>query len=210
MRRFLPIIIASLAALCAALFIISRPAANAEDQPKAAGEIAVIDMDGVLVKYKKYQRQNDAVTARQNAFADEIKEFEKQVEELKRKRDSYAEGSAEWWNNDKEYQKASAEMESKTQRAQAEIDKLDNDLFLDVLDDIDSAMKEYCPAHSIKIVLWEKRVKLDQPTVQDRANVFSQLNVLYADKELDITAAIAEILNKKFDEGNKTQVNPQP
>jgi Skp family chaperone for outer membrane proteins len=210
MRRFLPIIIASLAALCAALLVISRPAANAEDQPKAADEIAVIDMDGALVKYKKYQQQNDAITVRQNALTDEIKAFEKQAEELKRKRDSFAEGSAEWWNNDREYQKAVAELENKTQHAQAEIDKMDNDLFLDVLNDIDAAMKEYCPAHSIKIVLWEKRVKLDQPTVQERANIFSQLNVLYADKELDITTAITEILNNKFDEADKTQVNPQP
>ena len=210
MRRFLPIIIVSLAAVCAALFIFSRTVARAEDQPKTTSEIAVIDMDGVLVAYKKYQQQNDAITARQNALSDEIKEGEKQLEELKHKRDSYAEGSPEWWNNDKEYQKANAELENKTQRAQAEIDKLDNELFVNILNDIQSAMEEYCPAHSIKIVLWKKKVDLNQPTVADRAKVFSQLNVLYVDKGLDITPAITEILNKKFDEENKTQVNPQP
>jgi Skp family chaperone for outer membrane proteins len=231
MRRFLPIAAVCLAALCAALFVFSHAAVKADDQPKpasetapantdapaapsnpeatrAASEIAVIDMDGVLVNYKKYKQQNDAITARQNALTEEIKAGEQKVEELKRKRDAYAEGSQEWWNNDKEYQKAAAELESKTQQAQAEIDKLDNDLFVDILNDIDNAMSKYCPERSIKIVLWKKKVDLNQPTAADRARVFSQLNVLYVDKELDITAAITEMLNKKFEEENKQPANP--
>jgi Skp family chaperone for outer membrane proteins len=206
MRKALTIAIACAALACVAVFAFLPAMLRAADAPGARKErdiIAVIDMDKVLVEYRKYQHEDAAITARQSALADEIKSGEEQVEGLKRRRDDHKEGGPEWWNCDKEYQKAAAALDSRTQQAQAEINRLDNDLFENVLNDIQAAINKYSKDNGIKIVLWKKRVKLDQPSVEERARVFSQLNVMYADAELDISPAIADIINKAYDEGNK-------
>ncbi len=199
MRKSFPFASMSLAAVFGAAFLISVAGSTAGEGDKAPGsDIAVIHMDGVLVKYAKYQKRDEEITAYQQKLAAELKTKERELEDRKRKRDACAGGSKEWWDYDKQYQKAAAELDSRTKEAQAEIHKLDNELFMAILGDVESEIREYCKEHSIKIVLWKREVVLDQPTAAQRAMALKQISVLYADREIDITEEITEALNKKY------------
>lgn len=197
------LLVCAAAALCSALLIAASGITAAQDAARPKSDIAVVHMDGVLVKYEKYKKRNEEITAREQGLSAEIAGEEKKLEELRRKRDAYAKESKDWWDYDKQYQTASAELDSRAKQSQAEIDKLDNELFMTVLDDIEGAIGEYCRENSIRIVFWKKEAVLDQPTAAQRAVALRQINVLYVDKELDITEQITEMLNKKFAAENK-------
>jgi Skp family chaperone for outer membrane proteins len=196
MRKYLPLSIFAILALAGAVFTAVRPMSAEETSP--AEPVAVVNLDGVLVKYEKYNIRKAKVDERQQELADEISGEEKALGDLIRKRDACASDSEEWWDFDRKYRAAAAELDSRAGQAQTEIDRLDNELFMEIFNDIEAAIGEYAEMRGIKIVLWKKSVVLSQATAAQRAAALNPVSVLYAVENVDITDAVSESLNKSF------------
>ncbi len=203
MRKLFPLASGSQAALFgAALLVAAVGTTSGQGDKEPKSDVAVVHMDGVLKNYDKYKKRDAEIAAHQRELSAEIKEKEKELDELMRKRDAYPKGGKDWWDYDKKYQRAAAELDSRAKQARMDIDTLDNELFMTILNDIEGAIREYCRKRSIKVVLWKKEVVLDQPTVTQRVEVLNRINVLYFDEEIDITQEITKMLNAKFAKEN--------
>lgn len=187
-----------------ALALAAAGPAGAQDARREI-KVGVVDLGVVIDGYKKAAELQAALKAEDEKLKKELDDLRKQINEISRELEMLNAGTEAFAIREEERKVAVARWELKDERRKALRRKRFEDANLQLLDDIEGVVRDYGEEHGFTLIF----------KVEGKANDEMRLltaglkGVLYFSREVDITADIVKMLNRRYDlNGGKSTTLP--
>jgi Skp family chaperone for outer membrane proteins len=173
---------------------------DAKGRPPADFRLGVVDLGKVFTSYKKTKDLEQRFNDERERLKKELDDLRKQISETTKELEMLDQASEAYAIKEEERAVLARKLEYKKERLEITIRKRFDEYRLQILDDIEQVVKAYGDEHHFTLI-----VKVEgAPTDQEKAvlgpmNLEALKSVLYFSNEIDITPAIVEILNRRFD-----------
>ena len=212
MRRNL--LVVALAAAVTLALVWRTGTALGDNRPNSStgleARVALVDLAYIFKNYDKFTRLSDQMKADVQTREKQIIQAQQDLKELLNKRNQFAPDSANYKDNDAAIVKKKAELENETERARREFTQREANIYHQVYQEIEAAIKTYAESNGITLVLRAARdADNSGANPQDVIKEVSQ-QVIYALPQMDITDQILQMLNRSTNAGpRQTQQQQQ-
>lgn len=180
-------------------------AATANQSVSPTRNVGVIDIGHILQNHPTLKGKMDSLKSRMEAADKEMQakreSIIKQMEQLKER---YNEGTPEYDRAEKQIAEQDTEFRLELVKKRKEFESAQAEVMFEVHSQITQLLKYLNEAMGIQVVLQVSRQKID-PKKPDTLEIAMSQNVLYFDKNVDLTGWVLEALQKQLSSGNQGQ-----
>ena len=203
-RNRIVLIVLLLGAACALWFYASRPATAQTFSSPMIVSIGVCDTQQSFREYLKIKDLRDKLQAHSEQLRQDLNSREQQLrdktEELAASQ--LVPGSKEYERMREELVKLSVEFKNFRETSQAELSYQDMRITQLGYEDIYAAVAEVAKKKQLTVVLSQEQFSLASARADELySKLYYRRQVLYADKSLDITVEVIDLLNTKYSLG---------
>jgi len=203
-RNRIVLIVLLLGAACALWFYASRPATAQTFSSPMIASIGVCDTQQAFREYLKIKDLRDKLQAHSEQLRQDLNSREQQLrdktEELAASQ--LVPGSQEYERMREELVKLSVETKNFREISQAELSHQDMRITQFGYEDIYAAVAEVAKKKQLTVVLSQEQFSLASARADELySKLYYRRQVLYADKSLDITVEVIDLLNTKYSLG---------
>ena len=179
--------------------MLSGPAAFGQD---GAQRVAICNPSVVFQGMDERKAIEDRIKSEQEKIKIEFARRKAEVDEIRKQRDELKRGTGQYNEKNRVLMQKAVEFRAWVQITEAEMMRAEMENTRTLYDKIAEACKEIAEARKIDLVLAERRPELpediDQLKPDQVRQILSQRDVLYVNKNADITEAVVLLVNKKY------------
>jgi Skp family chaperone for outer membrane proteins len=179
------------------LWSTSAMAQDAAAAPAAAHRVALIDMAYVFKSYKKFDMLREDLKAEIQQSEEQAKSMAMEIQNLQKEMKNFQEGSKDFAEREQKLAQASAEFETFRRGAQRDFLKKESQIYHQVYMEVADTVAKYANYHKYTLVIRFNREELDTDNAQKLIEGMNR-QVVFHRPEDDITIAVTDYLNKKF------------
>jgi Skp family chaperone for outer membrane proteins len=185
--------------------------ATAARAQEGALRVAVCNPGKVWEKLDERKALEDKLKGEQDRISGEAQRRKQEVDELKTQRDGLKADSAQYQEKNTKWMEKALEFEVWARLKQTEMQRIQKEQIKSLFQKIEDATKELAEEKKLDLVLAERRPDIPEDitplTADDLRARLSQRDVLYRNKNADITDLVTLRVNEKY---AKTQAGGAP
>jgi Skp family chaperone for outer membrane proteins len=170
--------------------------------------IAVVNVVQVLKKYSKYMTTQSEFQKQSQAAKEALDPLEKQIRALQAKGQLPETPPAERDNIKRDLEHLQIQYRDKAEDADKQLAKRAGDLSVQFYKEVEEAIEVFAKSNAIELVLMYNDASKSNPAeyynpgmVNRRMTIVSAFMPIYVDQRMDITDAIAQMLNRRVASG---------
>jgi Skp family chaperone for outer membrane proteins len=196
---FTALLFAAAVAVPAGLVLSQERAVRADGPPPF--KVGVVDLATVFERYKKSKQLEQRINDERDRLKKELDDLRKEISEISKELELLDTSSQAYELKEEERKVSVAKFELKKERLESRIRKRWEDYNLEILDDIEAAVKKVGEEQKFTLIL-----KVDGKPADDRLMTGqyalaakASKTVFYASGDVDITKSVVDVLNRQFD-----------
>lgn len=162
-------------------------------------KIGAVDLASVYKQYKRSADLEQMINEKKDLLNNQLKDLEKEIKEVWKALDLLDPQSEAYQQKEDEKDMLVAKFDRMKKRRDEVLKKTWENYNLQLLDDIEKVVKAYGEDNKFTLIL-----KIDGKPTEEQRMLVGLKAVLYSAKELDITPAIVELLNRNYDKTRNT------